>query len=222
MATFFTVAVIKLQALFRGNKSRHNLNFNSKLIGLLNKNNVIMSHCYIKILKILKKYPPAKNENKFIYGKLIENTLINAFNQIIKCQDLDVLHTVGSEYKYDCRFRFLMKAFSIKASKSGGTVTIINKRNRAEHDISQISFILCHIKNKSLYIFNHDDTEDFERYVKYDGAAIHYKSGIFTYLKKHNQFIYKFPENDIITEFIDNKLPYIEVEDIYTRLYNEL
>ena len=215
-------SVIKLQALFRGNKSRHNLNFNSKLIELLNKNDVIMSHCYIKILKILKKYPPAKNENKFIYGKLIEKTLIYAFNKIIKCQDLDALHTVGSEYKYDCRFRFLMKAFSIKASKSGGVVTIINKRNRTEHNISKISFIICHIKNKSLYIFNHFDTEDFKRYVKNDGAAIHYKSGIFTYLKKHDQFIYKFPENDIITEFIDHKLPYIEVEDIYTRLYDEL
>uniref|UniRef100_A0A6C0B5V8 Uncharacterized protein n=1 Tax=viral metagenome TaxID=1070528 RepID=A0A6C0B5V8_9ZZZZ len=30
-------SVIKLQALFRGNKSRHNLNFNSKFIELLNK-----------------------------------------------------------------------------------------------------------------------------------------------------------------------------------------
>lgn len=42
------------------------------VIELMNKNTDIMKDCYKNFLKIMHLFPPAKNENKFIYGKLIE------------------------------------------------------------------------------------------------------------------------------------------------------
>ena len=189
---------------------------------ILNKNDDIMSLCYIEILKILRKYPPAKNENKFIYGKLIEKSIINHINKIIPCIELDKLeeNSVGSEYKNDCRC--LDTDFSIKASKSGGIITIINKRNKQTHSIDNLNFIICHIANKKLYIFSHNTHSPFEKYKEEDGGGIHYKSGIFTYFKKNDEYSYSFKENDIVKDFIANELPLIKESDIYEKLYQEL
>lgn len=62
----------------------------------------IMNLCYYKICCISKKYPPQKNENKFIYGKLVEKSLMEAFCKMgFICEDLDKKHKFGSEYKND-------------------------------------------------------------------------------------------------------------------------
>ena len=46
------------------------LNLVNELNNPINFN--IMAHCFFNISKISRLFPPAKNENKFIYGKLIE------------------------------------------------------------------------------------------------------------------------------------------------------
>ena len=199
-------------------------NINS-LIGCMVANDLIMTECLKKVLTILAKFPPAKNEMKFIYGKLIENTIVDHLNKIecINCLCLDNNHTYGSEYKYDCTIGFKQNndtdKFSIKASKNGGQITIINKRNRSDHSIDGMKFIICHIKHKRLYIFEH--TIDIKQFEKNDGSGIHYKSGIFKYLQKQKQY-YQFPNNNVLKQFEMNELPKIKEVDIYHVIYNTL
>ena len=186
-----------------------------RLIKNLNdkKNNNIMSECYFNIFKISKLFPPGKNENKFIYGKLIESELIKCFNKFTVCEDLDKNHKLGSEYKNDCTI--YGKKFSIKASKNGGNITIINKLNKINHKID-INFIICHITNRKLYIFPSLIID--KNYIKDDTTNIHFKSSIFRYLEtKYPQFIYKFP---ILT--IDNNILLDNTREIniYEYLYN--
>jgi hypothetical protein len=85
-------------------KDLYKLNPCLNLVNNLNKqyNQENMQSCFHNILKISKLFPPAKNENKFIYGKLIELELINTFNKFSLCTELDKYHDTGSEYKNDC------------------------------------------------------------------------------------------------------------------------
>lgn len=62
-----------------------NISFDTNyILNGLNNNDTIMTEALIKILKIYKLFPSNKNENKFIYGGLIQMTLINALNNISK------------------------------------------------------------------------------------------------------------------------------------------
>ena len=186
-----------------------------KLIKILEekKNKENMENCYTNILKISKLFPPAKNENKFIYGKLIELELINTFNKFTLCKDLDKTHSSGSEYKNDCIM--YNKKFSIKASKNGGEVTIINKLNKINH-IIDMNFIICHITKKKLFIFpsliiNKD-------YIVDKQSNVHFKSSLFKYLENnYNKFIYNFPE---ISEDSLQKINNKKEINIYSYLYN--
>src|SRR3989344_7789763 len=98
-----------------------------------------MEDCYIEIRRILKKFPPSKNENKFIYGKLIEKSIITHINKIISCTNLDNNHKYGSEYKNDCLL--LNTLYSIKAQKQKSDVILINKHNKQIHSITNMYFI---------------------------------------------------------------------------------
>jgi len=175
-------------------------------------NNNIMNNCYFNIFKISKLFPPAKNENKFIYGKLIELELIKTFNKNMICNDLDSNHKYGSEYKNDCTING--NNFSIKASKNGNSVTIINKLHKNTYNIDT-NFIIIHIKNRKLYIF---PTEIINKeLIKDNNSNILFKSSIFNYLDTHyDEFIYKFPElNNKQNEIINN----IKEVNIYNYLY---
>lgn len=193
------------------------------LKNLLKNNPDIMTDCLIKNLKIVNKFPPAKHKNKFIYGGLIEKSLINHLNEIpdITCLDLDKNHQVGSEYKNDCSIEIsnFKTKWSIKASKSGDAITIINKNNKDNHCINNLCFIICHIKQKRLYIFQHN--EELEQFIKETGASVKYKSSIFTYLKNNNMY-YDFPETEKLNNFLNNEFREIESFDIYQFLYDNL
>ena len=182
------------------------------LVNNLNKqyNQENMQSCYHNILKISKLFPPAKNENKFIYGKLIELELINTFNKFSLCTELDKYHDTGSEYKNDCLIN--KNKFSIKASKNGGEIIIINKLNKSNHDID-INFIICHISKRKLYIF--PSLIILPELIVDKDSNIHFKSSIFNYIEKNfNKFIYNFPE-------ISNKESNdVEEVQIYEYLYN--
>jgi hypothetical protein len=174
----------------------NNINIQSclNLIKELNKptNYDIMSKCFVNIFKISRLFSPAKNENKFIYGKLIELELIKTFNKTMICNDLDSKHSFGSEYKNDCEING--NKYSIKASKNGDKITVINKLNKKDYDIDT-SFIIINIKNKKLYVFP-TKIINKELIVNSD-SNISFKPAIFNYLDKYyNQFIYKFPELD--------------------------
>ena len=182
-----------------------------------------MTDCYIKILIIMNLFPPRKNENKFLYGGLIQTSIIEHLNKLtnIDCLDLDKNHQVGSEYKNDCSIELnnIKTKWSIKASKSGGNITIINKRNKDIHEINNLCFIICHIEQKRLYIFQHN--EELEKFIKEDGAAIHYKSSIFTYLRNNNMY-YEFAEKEKLKNFKNNEIRQIKSFDIYQYLYDNL
>ena len=212
--------IIKIQSLAKkclSNKKLSN-NFNENLIKLITKKPNIMKQCFIKILKVLKKYPPAKNENKFVYGKVCELILITCLDIFLKCIQLDEKHNYGSEYKNDCMFQLLKKKYSIKVQKSKNLITIINKRNKNTHSINGMNFLIVNIKLRKLFIFTHTE-KDFGKYVKEDGAGIHYKGSIITYLNKNKKYYYEFPETK---DFEENELPYIKEENIYQRIYEEL
>lgn len=185
------------------------------LIETLNqkKNIKNMQKCYFNILKISKLFPPAKNENKFIYGKLIELELIKTFNKFILCEDLDKNHKSGSEYKNDCEIDGTK--FSIKASKNTSKVIILNKFHKSDHKINN-NFIICNIQKKKLYVFpsiiiNNDYIIDKE-------SHMYFKASLFNYLEKNNkEYIYNFPE--LINKY-KKDIEKTEEVNIYNYLYN--
>lgn len=185
------------------------------ILNKLNKNNKILSECFTKIRIIEKKFPPKKNENKFIYGKLCEKILIENLNKIFICKELDLECEVGSEYKNDCilideesKSEF---KFSIKVQKSKSNITIINKRYKDNHSISNINFMLINIQNSKLYIFKHDN--EFDKFIKNDGSAISYKSAILKYLD-NKKYYYQFIN--------ETNLDKIKPFDYYKILLNEV
>jgi hypothetical protein len=146
--------IITIQRLFRKNVKNKRTAFNITLLNILNKKENIptLKKCYLHIYKIMTLFPPKKNENKFIYGKLIEKIIIRTINNIISCYELDNEYNSGSCYKNDCRI--LSSNYSIKVMKSKTRVIIINKHHKLNHDISNMSFIICNISKKD-YIYLH-------------------------------------------------------------------
>ena len=187
-------------------------------IELLNKTPDLMQKCYYDIVRVSIKYPPQKNENKFIYGKLIERVLIRTIRQVgIEIVDLDESHTMGSEYKNDIRMFDIDISIKAKLNK-GGNIILINKKSTSEHVI-KIQTIVCIINERKLY-FIPSDIVDNELFVIQDAGCISYKGTLITMMnKKYNQFIYEFPE---LNEKYKNKLKNVTQIDIYTMLLNEL
>jgi hypothetical protein len=178
----------------------------------------LMQKCYYDIVRISIKYPPQKNENKFIYGKLIERVLIRTFQQIgIDIVDLDESHTMGSEYKNDIRMFDIDISIKAKLNK-GGNIILINKKSTSEHLI-KIQTIVCIINERKLY-FIPSDIVDNELYVIQDAGCISYKGTLITMMnKKYKQYIYEFPE---LNDEYKNKLTTVTQIDIYSMLLKEL
>ena len=177
----------------------------------------IMRTCLFEITKISILYNPQKNENKFIYGKLIEKSIINAFLKIgFYVNDLDDKHTIGSEYKND--IRILNVDVSIKAKlKKGGDVILINKKSTSKHNIN-MQLLLCVIQERKLY-FIPSDIVNMDVYVKEDAGCISYKSKLFTFIdKQHGDYIYHFPE---LSEERKHQLSLLKPIDIMTKLYQD-
>ena len=125
------------------------------IIFTFNKNIDLMNEIFIKTFIILKHFPPKLNENKFLYGILIQKLLINVFNIIFnKCIDLDKLSIEGCEYKNDCMIellKYLHLNFSIKAKKHNtGNITLINKNNSENHNLGSLITIVLVIEEKKI------------------------------------------------------------------------
>lgn len=199
----------------------YKLNVNIKFIALieiLKLNNSIMYTCYKEILATSKRHPPAKNDNKFIYGKVIEKCLGSAFTQIgFKCIDLDNKHKHGSEYKNDIELLGINISIKAKLNK-GGDIILINKKSKVEHKID-MNTIVCVINEGMLYFipFNIID----EKHIKNDAGTISYKGSVFKLINNEfNQYIYKFPELcEEDKQKIENIQEYI---NIHEHLYNNI
>jgi hypothetical protein len=188
------------------------------IIILINNEYDIMERCYFEILSTAKKFPPAKNENKFVYGKLIEKALINAFIKCgFNCVDLDSKHTVGSEYKND--IRMLNMDISIKALKNkGSSIVLINKNGKKTHNVDNIQMILCIINEGKLY-FIPNNLIDNDIYVNDSDSQISYRSKLITMFEnKYEKYIYNFPK---LSKEYQDKLELITEISIYDKLYEE-
>ena len=194
----FEDIIIRCQSIARGNLVRQKL-IHNKIIKKLRNNPKIMENCFLEIKKILYLFPPAKNENKFIYGKVGELCLIDNINKITPTECLDNNNSIGSEYKNDVIFLEYFKKYSIKIQKQRGNIVIINKNTKDTHSINGLHFIICNIEDKCLYIFTH--SEKFEKYVVNSGANISYKGSIITELRKHQEYIYHFSNTKKIENY---------------------
>jgi hypothetical protein len=162
------------------------------IIEILNLHKYIMQKCFYEILLINKKFPPQKNENKFIYGKLVEKALLFAFSTIgFNCIELDKNHKIGSEYKND--IELLKIKFSIKAKlKKTGNVILINKKSSNCHNVN-MNLIVCIIETNQIYLIPNSIVNK-NQYLTSDVGTLSYKSSLFTMIrKKYNDYIYKFP-----------------------------
>lgn len=205
-------AIIKVQSYIR--KFIMRSKFNLYLINLLNKNINILEECFKEILIIMKKYPPIKNEYKFIYGKLIEKSVLDNFNKILECKELET-------YINDLEFVNFKQKYSIKATKNGSEIIIINKKNRDMHFIKNVKFIICNIKELSFYIFSHN--QKFNYFIKNNGSCISYKSSIFSFIKKnYPNNIINLSNNQNLNHFIKHELYNIVEHPIYDILYNDI
>lgn len=175
-----------------------------------------MQSCLFELRKISKKFPPLKNEYKFIYGKLCEIALIKAFQKSsIDVVDLDKSHTMGSEYKND--IQVLDQKFSIKTKlNKSGDIIMINCKSKSEH-VLDINTILMVINEGLMYIFPTDFFEQKD-FVKRDSGSISFRGKLITHInKKHPEYIYKFPElSDEQKETLEN-MPEV---DIFNDLFN--
>jgi hypothetical protein len=209
------------------------INNDNEMVDLISKiickNNSVHNELFIKCLKILKKYPPAKNEYKFIYGNLIQLSVIHMLNDIFySCYDLDKTHTVGSEYKYDCILHItedLHVRLSVKAKKNKtGNIIIINKLNNdVKYDLSNLITIIVIIELKDIIILPHNIIPNI--YIEDNGANILYKSSLITYLYKTKdceRYIIHLTENELYKEFYKNEYSNIAIHDIYGELYSKL
>ncbi len=188
---------IKLTNIIK-EKLLSNYNFCKKLILILDSNKNIIDNIIIDAYKIMKLFPPKINFNKFIYGKLIERSIKEYFSLIFNFIDLDEITKNGS-YKDDCLINNFL--FSIKATKNGGQIILINKNNRKKYDY-QTNLIILNILSKKLYIF--PTLIIPKKYIVNDGTKIAFKSSIFKFLDlNYKEYIYNF--DCIINENINLK-----------------
>jgi hypothetical protein len=180
----------------------------------MEKNEDKMRKCYKELIKISKKFPPQKNENKFIYGKLGEKALISMLENIgiLNIVDLDNLHSVGSEYKNDISINDVNFSIKVKLNRAGDII-MINCKSTSEHTLD-INTLVIVIKERKIYAI--PKTFNSAEYIKQDSGSISYKNKILTHFtKEYPQYIYTFPE----VENEDNSE--ITAIDIYNILYND-
>lgn len=164
------------------------------LIKIMNQynNKEKMQECYYKFCLIKEKFPPQKNENKFIYGKLGEMALNEMLINIgINVKDLDENHVIGSEYKNYIEIDDIKFSIKVKLNKNGNVI-MINCKSTTNH-IMDINTIVVVINEKKIYIIPKSFNTDI--YIKRDSGSISFKSSLFTFINKNNkEFIYTFPE----------------------------
>ena len=164
---------------------------------------IVLSRSYSNIYKVMKSFPPRLNENKFIYGKLIERIIIELLRNTGTCIDLDKKCKIGSSYKNDCYTDGVN--YSIKAMKQKSSVILINKLSEKKHNINGMSFIIVNIMQARLYVFTY--SEKYEKYVNDTHSIIQFRSSLFTFLDKDKNTYIDFSKNINDLNEIDKSQP---------------
>jgi len=148
---------------------------------------------HLIVQKILIENPPAKNENKFIYGKLVEYAVFHLMKKCgLTCVDLDEKQNVGSEFKNDCLIE--NQKYSIKTLKNYNDIILINKNSNDRKYSVKTNYLLCVIEQSKLYFFP-SFVFDVKSFVVDNEANITMKKNIFNYLEdKHPEYIIQLPE----------------------------
>lgn len=191
------------------------------LIKKLSDNDIMMDVCIAKIHQVMREFPPARNENKFIYGKVIEKILIYFFHQMEPCRELDLDISCGSMYKNDVIFLESGVSCSIKVSKNGTDVILVNKKSSAMHPLDNTCFIICVLKTNRIYFIVHTK-EEFDGFVKDDHGTISYKKSIFAYMESnHKDMIYQFPDGPQLQSIMSQYIPERNLyEQEFSRIMN--
>ena len=188
---------------------------------LLEENEEVRHNFWIQIQYNLHLYPPALNENKFIYGKIGEHIIINSFKQFFTTEDLDSNHSNGAEYLNDCSIN--ENKFSIKMVKNKSSTIIISNKNSKYNnhldDIKNINFIVCNIERRRLYIFKH--TPELDKFINNTDSQIKYNSSIFTFLDKNKENYFEFVETTKIKTVL-KKIRKMPIPNVYEQLFNRL
>jgi hypothetical protein len=143
-----------------------------------------------KIQKILRCFPPALNKNKFIYGGLIQCSIIDFLNEISHTEDYDRGHTTGAHYKNDARFMGL--DISIKASANvGSSITLINKNGKQEHNVRDINLLVAYTRDEKLALFPVESL--YPTYIADTGSKIEIVGRAYKNVIKNSQYVIDLP-----------------------------
>jgi len=196
------------------------------IINTLRKHTTEMNSMFIKCLKIVKLYPPAKNEYKFLFGQLIQMSVIECFGRVFyKCVDLDTVHTVGSQYKNDCRLYVDSSVWldiSIKAkSKRNGQIILINKHSSSTHNLTNLLTCIVILENSQVVFIPYNLVPP--EFIKDTNAYIAYKQSIITYFyKNHPEYIIKLSPNHTFNQFYKHVYPSLLPKNIYQIEFSKL
>ena len=167
-----------------------------------------------EIKKISKIFPPRKNENKMVYGKLAELAICEMLTKlnINDVKDLDKNHASGSEYQNDIKID--STDFSIKTKLNKGPITMINCKSKSDHKID-VNTIIMVIKENKMYII--PKSFDAEQFIKRDAGSIYYSGKLLTYIDKNrNDLVYNFPKLTNDQEYLIEKLEHFDyIDDLY-------
>lgn len=164
-----------------------------KLIRLLRELPVdVLRNTNFEIQKTLALFPPAKNENKFPYGLIIEQIMINLMGKVSEVSQLDKEHKVGSEYKNDVRI-FDDNLFSIKACANiGSAITLINKNNVSTHSVCDVKLITIFSRDGIVTAFPLCEVED--GYIENKESCIRLKGSFYKKYVKDSDYEFKLPD----------------------------
>lgn len=197
------------------------VNIFKDIISIMNNNQDIIEKYHYYIQKILKQFPPRKNENKIMYGKLIEETIKNMFNEInISYIDLDEHHEVGSSYKNDAIINGIHISIKAKKQKNGNIIMINKNSNNIIHNVKDINILLIIIEEQKIY-FIPSFCICYDEFIKNNESNISYKSKMIKYFCNNYQYlIYSFPE--LSKKYLDNlnNIDNITITDLYNIFVN--
>jgi len=198
-----------------------------KIVNELSKKMDNLNDLFIKCHKIYKKIPPAKNENKFAFGILIQMSLIECLHKsFYKCIDLDDEHEFGSEYKNDCAL-FLDETTKVdisikaKSKKTGNIIIINNYSSKIERDLSDLITVVVIIEQNIIIVIPHSIVKS--NFIINNDANISYKGSLITHMLQNNQdLVINLNKNEKFNLFISNDLMHIKPKNIFKELFDGL
>lgn len=227
----------RLQKCWRGYSTRKSKDIFLPIICRKVKNATnAQTTMFMKSMKIMKKFPPSKNEYKFIFGNLVQCAVNECLSSIFyKSYDLDKNHSYGSEYKNDTKIyltKYVSFKISIKAkSTNKSSIILINKhtnqyditktQNKKRYNLNNLITCVVTLREPAIYFIDHNTVPC--NYVKDSPSNISYKSSLITHYKNTNHPMYlPMVSTTQMKEFMMNILPTIEPYDIYDELFNQL